>query len=130
MWIISRDTLPAVRIDGRVAARIFDGDKHGGVPSSAFVVEVGPGQGPPRHTHPYDEVFVVVAGAVRVTAGSESAVLTEHEIAVVPAGVVHGFTALGPDQARLVNIHAASTVVTEFVANDDAATGYEYGHAD
>jgi quercetin dioxygenase-like cupin family protein len=36
-------------------------------------------------------------------------------IVVGPPGVPHGFTNLGPDQARLVCIHAAPAMQTEFL---------------
>jgi mannose-6-phosphate isomerase-like protein (cupin superfamily) len=131
MRVVAKQTLPTVRLDGEVAAYIFDGGQHGGLGSSAFIVDVGPGLGPRRHSHPYDEIFVVVAGTVRVEAGGETTEATPDEIVVVPAGVPHVFTNVGPDRARLVNIHTATTVVTEFPDDgppDDQAVSYEYRH--
>lgn len=128
MLIVPKDTLPTVRIDGEVAAHIFDGAGHGSVASSAFIVDLAPDRGPRRHTHPYPEVFVVVEGVVRVEADGTETDLTPDQICVVPAGAPHTFVNAGPGRARMVNIHASSEVVTEFTGDDPVAQGsYEYG---
>jgi hypothetical protein len=51
MQIVKMSTLPSVKLNGEVAAHIFDGD-HGSLGSSAFIVDVAPGTGPRRHQHP------------------------------------------------------------------------------
>lgn len=127
MQIVQKNGLPTIRLNGEVAAHIFDGSKNGGVTCSAFIVDLQPELGPRRHTHPYEEIFIIVEGTVRLEAGGEFVEATPDEICVVPAGVPHKFTNVGPGRARLVNIHAAAEVVTEF-AEDVApsAAAYEY----
>lgn len=127
MQIVKKDSLPTVRLNDEVAAHIFDGSKHGDVSCSAFIVDIQPDVGPKRHTHPYEEIFVIVEGTVRLEAGGELIDATPDEICVVPAGVPHKFTNIGPGRARLVNIHAAAEVATAF-AEDDAPSdvAYEY----
>lgn len=128
MLVVKKDTLPTVRLNGAVAAHIFDGSDHGSA-ASAFIVDVQPGLGPKRHKHPYDEVFVIVEGTVRLEAGGELVEATPEEICVVPAGVAHAFSSVGPGRARMVNIHAAPTVVTEFVEDPTPGTVvYEYNN--
>jgi quercetin dioxygenase-like cupin family protein len=130
MQKISKNTLPTVRLNGEVAAYIFDGSEHGNVGSSAFIVDLAAGLGPRRHRHPYDEIFVIVDGTVRLEAGGEVAVATAEDIVVVPAGVPHAFSGAGPGRARLVNIHASNRVVTQFEPDGDTpGQAYEYGHA-
>jgi quercetin dioxygenase-like cupin family protein len=130
MQVIKKSDLPSVRLNGEVAAHIFDGGDHGGISSSAFIVDVAPGTGPRRHKHPYDEVFVIIEGTIRLEAGGEVIEATPEEICVVPAGVPHGFTNIGSDRARMVNIHVTAKVVTEFVEDPSANTDvtYEYNH--
>ncbi|MFE6285184.1 cupin domain-containing protein [Streptomyces sp. NPDC057877] len=119
LQIIAKSTLPTVQINGEAAAHILNASKYDGLSVSAFIVDVAPDAGPPRHTHPYEEVFVIVDGTVRLEAGGEKIDATAEDICVVPAGMPHKFTNLGPGRARMVNIHAAVDVVTEFVPDDD-----------
>jgi mannose-6-phosphate isomerase-like protein (cupin superfamily) len=128
MQIVKKDSLPTVRLNGEVAAHIFDGSQNGNLSSSAFIVDVAPGTGPKRHKHPYDEIFIIIEGTVRLEADGETVDATPDEICVVPAGVPHAFTNLGPGRARLVNIHAAAQVVTEFPEDESADSSYEYNH--
>jgi quercetin dioxygenase-like cupin family protein len=125
MKVIQKDLMPVVRIDGEIAAHIFDGVQHG-VGSSAFIVDLPPGPGPRRHSHPYDEIFVVVCGAVRLEAGGETCELTPDEVGVAPAGVPHTFTAIGPERARLVNVHASDRVHTIFDEECGQSHSYDY----
>jgi mannose-6-phosphate isomerase-like protein (cupin superfamily) len=125
MQILKTETLPAINLNGKVAARIFDGNKHGGgVNVSAFIVNVTDESGPPRHKHPYAEIFIIIEGKVRLEADGEVVEATPDEICIVAADAPHKFTNVGPGPARMVNIHAAADVVTEFV--DELPADYEY----
>ncbi len=129
MQIVKKDDLPTVRLNGEVAAHIFDGSTYGDVPCSAFIVDLQPNVGPKRHTHPYEEIFVIVDGTVRLEAGGELIDATLDEICIVPAQVPHTFTNLGPGRARLVNIHASGEVITNFTEDDSTSNvSYEYNH--
>lgn len=132
MQIVKKDELPTVRLNGEVAAHIFEGSKYGDVSCSAFIVDIQPNVSPKRHLHPYEEIFVIVEGTVRMEAGGDLFDATPDEICIVPAGVPHMFTNLGSGRARLVNIHAASEVITEFIENDSPANtsnvSYECNH--
>lgn len=74
------------------------------------------------HTHPYEEIFVIVEGKGQLEAGGEVLDTTPDQICIVPAGVPHTFTNPGPGRARLVNIHTAGQVVTEFTDDDPPST--------
>ena len=90
----------------------FEGDAYGtGI--SFFSVDNEPGQGPRLHVHPYAETWIVKSGRARIVAGEESFEVGPNDIAVVPAGVPHKFTNLGPGRLEIVCIHAAGTMVQE-----------------
>ncbi|PPK65430.1 cupin domain-containing protein [Actinokineospora auranticolor] len=128
MLIVKKHSLPTVRLNGEVGAYIFDGGDHGAA-VSAFIVDVPACLGPHRHRHPYDELFVITEGTVVLEADGEIFEATPDDVCVVPAGVPHAFHGSPQGRVKMVNIHAAAKVVTEFV--DDpapAAAEYEYDH--
>jgi mannose-6-phosphate isomerase-like protein (cupin superfamily) len=84
-----------------------------GTPISFFAVDVGPGQGPKLHRHPYAETWVVKRGRALVVAGSEHFEIGPDDVAVVPAEVPHKFTAIGTERLEMTCIHAAGTMVQE-----------------
>ena len=128
MQVVNKADLPTVRLNGEVSAYVFDGSAHG-VTSSAFIVDAAPGVGPRRHRHPYDEVFLIVEGTVRLEADGEVTEATPNEICIVPAGVAHAFTNVGTTRAKMVNIHITAQVVTEFVDDGSSSdVAYEYNH--
>jgi mannose-6-phosphate isomerase-like protein (cupin superfamily) len=128
MQVIKKGDLPTVRLNGEVSAHVFDGSQHG-VSCSAFIVDAASGVGPRRHRHPYDEIFVIVEGTVRLEADGEVLEVSPEEICVVPAGVAHAFTNVGDTRAKMVNLHLAAQVVTEFVDDGSASdVAYEYNH--
>ncbi|WP_082540378.1 cupin domain-containing protein [Bosea sp. Leaf344] len=64
-----------------------------------------PGEGPLLHVHPYDEVFIVVAGNARFFVGDEVIDATAGDIVLGPAGVPHRFENLGPGRLQTIDIH-------------------------
>ena len=128
MQVVKKSTLPTIRLGDEVLAHIFAGDKNG-VNASAFIVDCPPDTGPRRHTHPYEEIFIIVEGTVRLEADGEEYVATSEDICIVPAGVPHTFRNAGTDRAKMVNIHAQAKVVTEFVDDPSSLPGYSYNHA-
>lgn len=115
MYIVKRSSLPAVRSGEQILARIFEGAENGGVGVSAFLVDAPAGTGPALHRHPYEEVFVLMDGKALFEAGEEEFEATPEDVLVLPSGLAHKFTALGPGPARMVNIHVHRTVVTEWL---------------
>lgn len=128
MQSILKGSLPTIVIDGEVSGYIMDGEKYG-ASASAIIVDVAPGCGPVHHTHPYPEIFVIIDGVVRVEVDGEVMDAAPEQICVVPAGAVHKFSNVGPGRARLVNIHAARAVVTEFVGDPRQSGSYSYRHS-
>lgn len=52
-----------------------------------------------QHTHPEEEVWIVVSGRLAVTIAGEERVVSAGDVAFVPAGVPHRVRALGPARA-------------------------------
>jgi quercetin dioxygenase-like cupin family protein len=111
MYHVNADDLP-----GNEVARTFLGGEHGSASVSFFLINNHPGQGPKLHHHPYDETFIILAGRVLVQVGDETIEGGPGDIVVGPPGVPHGFTNLGPGQARMVCIHAAPAMKTDWDA--------------
>jgi hypothetical protein len=93
MYHVKAENLP-----GNDVSRTFEGGAHGGSSVSFFLVHNHPGQ-----------------GHVLVRVGDETVEGGPGDIVVGPPGVPHGFTNLGPGRARLVCIHAAPAMQTEFL---------------
>jgi mannose-6-phosphate isomerase-like protein (cupin superfamily) len=110
MYHVNADDLP-----GNEVSRTFEGGKHGPCSVSFFLVHNQPGQGPRLHHHPYDETFLILDGRVQVTVGEETIDAGPGDIVIGPAEAPHGFTNLGPGPARLVCIHAASAMKTQWL---------------
>lgn len=90
----------------------FEGDSYGtGI--SFFSVDNEPGEGPALHVHPYPETWIVKSGRAVIVAGNDSFEVGPNDIAIVPGGVPHKFTNLGPGRLEIVCIHAAGTMVQD-----------------
>jgi mannose-6-phosphate isomerase-like protein (cupin superfamily) len=61
------------------------------------------------------EVFVVHDGAVTVTAGDETIVVSAGEIVVVPPRTPHKFVNHTDQVARLLTLHASPEAITEWL---------------
>ena len=109
------DHVNADNLPGNEISRTFEGSKHGPSSVSFFLVHNHPAQGPKLHRHPYDETFVILEGNIRVHVGEETIEGGPGDIVIGPPGVPHGFTNIGTDRARLVCIHAAPAMQTEFL---------------
>lgn len=85
---------------------------------SFFLEYLQPGQGPALHRHPYSETFVIIEGSVTFTLGRDQVQAERGDIAVAPARTPHKFTVSGDRPARMVNIHAAAEMETEWLDED------------
>jgi len=69
--------------------------------SSTSVIE--PGSGAPLHLHQdADEIIIVTAGTLDVRLGAERRTVSDGTTISIPAGTPHGFTAVGPEPARII----------------------------
>lgn len=67
-----------------------------------------PGAGPQLHVHPYDEIFIIVAGNARFFVGDAIIDATAGEVVFGPAGVPHRFVNLGPGRLQTIDVHQRS----------------------
>lgn len=74
-----------------------------GTTSSSFSLsDVGVGAGAPLHTHTADELITVISGTVEARLGDEVVEVGPDHTIVIPPNVPHGFTCIGPSNARLL----------------------------
>ena len=116
--VVDEASVPTWRYPDRPSAGRFEGIAQGS-DVSFFVVDAAPGDGPALHRHPYSETFVVQAGQVRFQVGERALDAAAGAVLVVPAGAAHGFLSLGPENLRMVAIHAAPRMETAWVDGDD-----------
>ena len=88
----------------------FVGETHG-APFSAYIVNAGPGQGPPLHTHPYVEVAFTLEGRATITVGDEQREVQAGGIVVIPANTPHRFVNSGDTTLRQIDVHASPTFI-------------------
>ena len=77
--------------------------------------ECEPGIGAPSHTHEFEEVLTIVAGAAEVWIGDNRQVVGPGTSVFVPTGAVHGFVCVGDTRLRLQGVIAARELVSRFL---------------
>ena len=70
--------------------------------SSMDLSTLGVGAGAPLHVHEADELIVVLEGTLEVRLGEEVQKVGPDHTLVIPPNVPHGFTNVGPGDARLM----------------------------
>lgn len=88
------------------SVRYLEGARHS-IDLSIFESTIVPGSGPPAHSHPYVEVFVVQEGRGRFEVGDEVLEAEAGDIVIVPSGAWHAFQSIGDGPLRQVAIHDA-----------------------
>ena len=70
--------------------------------SAVSYSEVGVGAGAPLHTHEADELIVILEGTLEARLGDEVATAGANHTLVIPPNTPHGFTNVGPGDAKLL----------------------------
>src|SRR5438874_13718962 len=74
-----------------------------GIACSASLSVIEPGAGAPIHLHDAaDKVIIVLEGALEMWIGDERRVVSANHTVSLPAGVPHGFIAVGPGPTRIL----------------------------
>src|SRR4051812_44760283 len=89
LWFLG--TLATIRLPGAASAGRF----------ALIEFLFPPGASPPLHTHPQDESYVILDGALTIVAGGDRCTLASGGALVVPAGVAHTFR-VDSDTARVL----------------------------
>ena len=95
-------------------SHVFQGSNHG-ANVSFFLIDSDPGEGPPLHAHPYEEVFVVETGKATFTVGDDTIEAHAGHILIAPPGIPHRFVNSGRDRLQTVNIHPSAEMITEWM---------------
>jgi len=96
------DNEQATEIPFREGYRLYvlAGADHG-IACSVSISVIEPGAGAPLHVHPdVDEVLIVLEGTLDVQLGQDRCQVGPNHTVVIPGGVPHAFTAVGPTRAR------------------------------
>lgn len=97
-------------------AQVFEGFQYGDTKVSFFLLnDALPGEGPPLHSHPYEEIFIIQAGQVTFTVGEATIEATGGQIVIAPAAIPHKFINSGTTPLRSVNIHPSPRMITEWL---------------
>ena len=83
-----------------------------GAGTTLILTDMKTGTGPRLHKHPYPELWVVMAGRARFTAGSETIEAGAGDIVHVEAELPHKFVVTSDEPAKMVCIHEAAKFTT------------------
>ncbi len=86
----------------------MEGRYYGWDSSTVQVTSMGPGHGPPMHTHPVEEMFVLVEGEAAFAIGNETFHLKAPAVVRVPPHTPHSPTTLGPGRNIMVDFFPSS----------------------
>jgi mannose-6-phosphate isomerase-like protein (cupin superfamily) len=100
MPIINNDEAKEIPFREGYRLHILAGADHG-IACSVSISMIEPGAGAPLHVHPdVDEVIMVLEGTLDVQLGPDRSQVGPNHTLVIPGGVPHAFTAVGPTRAR------------------------------
>jgi quercetin dioxygenase-like cupin family protein len=100
------------------ALRYLEGAKHG-LRTSIFHSQIVPGSGPPEHTHPYAEIFVLFDGQGRYRVNEVELDAEAGDVVIVPADSWHSFTNTGSGLLRHAAVHEAPAKESTFRSEPD-----------
>ena len=86
----------------------LEGQHYGWDSSTVQVTSMGPGHGPPMHTHPVEEIFVLVEGEGAFAIGDEIVHLKAPAVVRVPPHTPHSPVSLGSGRNVMVDFFPSS----------------------
>ena len=102
MFIRSRSEAPKLSRAGLESAVLLSG-ADAETQLTVTWVEVEPGGGQAMHSHPQEQVYVVVSGEGRVTVDGEVADLRPGDLVHIPGGAEHAIATVGPQPLTYVS---------------------------
>jgi len=69
-------------------------------------VKFEPGSVYPRHSHPYEQVSVIIQGRLRLTVGDETREVDPGDMWFVPPDIPHGGEILGDEPVILIDVYS------------------------
>lgn len=109
------------RPNSRLALVVDPGGPGGRVDSFCLIFEeVAAGDRVPLHTHPMDEVVLVLEGTVEVTLGDRKYTATGGSTVFIPAQVVHGHRNIGAMPLKIRGIFPGTKIEIKMVERNPA----------
>ena len=104
----------AVLVDpgGDPAARVDD--------ITLIVEEIAPGDRIPLHTHPINEVIVILEGSAEVTLGDDAKRVGPDSVVFIPAGTPHGTRNTGTTPIRLHAMFPSEQIGIQYLERNPA----------
>ncbi|MFO7447409.1 MAG: cupin domain-containing protein [Ignavibacteriaceae bacterium] len=90
----------------------FEGEEHG-ASVSFFIVNSAPGTGPEAHRHPYEEIFIILEGAIEADVDGKKETIQSGNVVIIPPNTWHGFKNISDHTVRMVNIHPSPKMIQE-----------------
>ncbi len=78
------DTVPAERLDEKITRRMIAGDRE-----MLVYWEFKQGTLAAMHSHPHEQVVMMVSGKLRLAVGDEETMMGPGDLVVIPSGVPH-----------------------------------------
>ena len=105
--------IPRAELPWSSIAHELVGTDHG-IGITVLLVDAPPGRGPALHTHPYEELLIVLEGRARLI-GEQEREVGAGDVVIIPAGEPHGFVNVGAGPLRQVDIHVSPGFATEWL---------------
>ena len=112
--VVKQEELPFSRI-----AHELVGTDHG-VGVCVIFVDAEPGRGPSLHTHPYEELLIILEGQATLDDGTEKREARAGDVVLIAADQPHGFVNSGEGRLRQIDIHVSPSFSTEWLQKGDS----------
>lgn len=93
----------------------LQGAEYGANGISLILVDGEVGHGPALHSHPYEEVFIVLEGRATFTVGDTEVEAHAGQIVIAPPNAPHKFVNTGDGPLKQIDIHANGEFITEWL---------------
>jgi len=117
LFLSSRTPRKDLHVVGEVIHVLADGSQTHG--PEVFDQQGPEGSGPPPHTHPWDEAYFMLEGAMDVQIGDRTVVLERGDFVFIPGGTVHCFR-YRPGGGRFLSFNSCAGAAKFFREIDHA----------
>ena len=114
MRVIAHSDQPLEEWRVGVSTRMHVSAVNGATGLCIFDQWVAPAMGAPTHSHPVEEVLMVVSGEADMWIDETHVVVSSGSSLIVPAGKKHGFRNIGPSTLHIHAILASATFEASF----------------
>ena len=97
----------------------LEGKYYGWDSATVQVAEAGPGVGPGMHTHPVEEIFVLMEGEVAFTVNGDVVDMKGPAVIRVPPNTSHNVTTLGTGRNKLITFFSSNSPGASLVEEAD-----------